>query len=213
MKTLRATAWIGLQRGDPTAQCADETVSTVSLLALSAANRYPSFVSLHSCSRVWLHALWGTLERRPLLTMPAAVKVSEYLHYYSDEKSVYMKINYVNPDHVHVLVDLTANLSIEQMMHLLKGASSHRINERNLLPRKFGWARGYGIFSVSHSLVGEVAKYIAEQEEHHQKRSFSEELQMFVERYGPKWHQENETVENGFMGAAQPDHPAEAGCY
>ena len=93
----------------------------------------------------------------------------EYLHYYSDEKSVYMKINYVNPDHVHVLVDLTANLSIEQMMHLLKGASSHRINERNLLARKFGWARGYGIFSVSHSLVGEVAKYIAEQEEHHQK--------------------------------------------
>ena len=141
------------------------------------------------------------------------MKVSEYLHYYSDEKSVYMKINYVNPDHVHVLVDLPANLSIEQMMHLLKGASSHWINERNLLPRKFGWARGYGIFSVSHSLVGEVAKYIAEQEEHHQKRSFSEELQMFVERYGLKWHQENETVENGFMGAAQPDHPAEAGCY
>src|SRR6476646_6067966 len=54
-----ATAWIGLQRGDPTAQCADETVSTVSLLALSAANRYPSFVSLHSCSRVWLHAVLG----------------------------------------------------------------------------------------------------------------------------------------------------------
>jgi REP element-mobilizing transposase RayT len=152
------------------------------------------------------------LERRPFLTKPAAVKVSDYLHQYSAEKGFYMKINYVNPDHVHVLVDLPTSLNIEQMMHLLKGASSHWINESNLLPHKFGWARGYGIFSVSHSLIGEVARYIAEQEKHHRKYSFSEELRMFVERYGLKWHQEDETVENGFMRAGPPEHPAEAGC-
>ena len=72
-----------------------------------------------------------------------------------------MRINYVNPDHVHVLVDLPTSLAIEEMMHLLKGASSHWINENNLLPCKFGWGRGYGIFSVSHSGFGEVADYIA----------------------------------------------------
>ncbi len=140
------------------------------------------------------------------------MKVSDYLHQYSAEKAIYMKINYVNRDHVHVLVDLPTNLTIEQMMHLLKGASSHWINEHNLLPHKFGWARGYGIFSVSHSLVGEVADYIAGQAEHHRKRSFSEELRIFVERYGLTWHEENETVENGFMRVGRPDHPAEAGC-
>ena len=36
-------------------------------------------MSLHSYSRVWLHAVWGTLERRPLLTKPAAARVSQYL--------------------------------------------------------------------------------------------------------------------------------------
>jgi hypothetical protein len=43
------------------------------------------------------------------------------------------------------------------------------------------------VFSVSHSGVGQVAKYIAEQEQHHRKRSFADELRLLVERYGLKW--------------------------
>ena len=144
-------------------------------------------MSLHSYSRVWLHLIWATLERRPLIPKPAAVKVSGYLSRYAAEKGIYMKINFVNPDHVHVLVDLPTNLCLEEAMQLLKGSSSHWINESNLLPGKFGWGRGYGAFSVAHSGVGEVAKYIANQEEHHRKRSFSEEFKLFVERYELKW--------------------------
>jgi REP element-mobilizing transposase RayT len=141
-----------------------------------------------------LHLVWATLERRPLLSKPAAAKLSDYLHQYASEKGVYMKLNYVNPDHVHVLVDLPTNLAIEEMLHLFKGASSHWVNQNNLVPTKFAWGRGYGAFSVSHSLVGEVAGYIVGQEEHHRKRSFSEELRLFVERYGLKWHKD-ETAE------------------
>ena len=105
-----------------------------------------------------------------------------------------MKINYVNPEHVHALVDLPTSLTIEELMKLLKGESSHWVNENKLVPARFGWGRGYGAFSVSHSGVSEVARYIAKQEEHHRKRSFSEELRLLVERYGLKWH-EDETVE------------------
>jgi len=105
-----------------------------------------------------------------------------------------MKINYVNPEHVHILVDQPTKLAIDEMMQLFKGSSSHWINQSNLLPGKFAWARGYGAFSVSHSGVGEVAKYIATQEEHHRKRSYTEELKLFVKRYGLIWH-EDKTVE------------------
>ena len=164
-------------------------------------------MSLHSYSRVWLHTVWGTLDRRPLLLKPAAVKLSEYLHQYSTEKGFYMKINYVNPDHVHALVDLPTCLTIEDMLHLLKGASSHWVNQSNLLTGKFAWGRGYGVFSVSQSGVAEVARYIAEQEEHHQKRSFCDEVRILVERYGLKWHEEDETVGNGFTGTCPADTP------
>ena len=145
-------------------------------------------MSLHSYSRVWLHLVWATLERRPLLSKPAAAKVSGYLTQYSREKGIYMKINYVNPDHVHVLIDLPTKLCIEDAMQLFKGSSSHWINESNLVPGKFGWGRGYGAFSVSQSGVAEVARYIADQEEHHKKTSFVEELKLFVKRYGLEWH-------------------------
>ena len=147
-------------------------------------------MSLHSYSRVWLHLIWATLERRPLLFEGTAVKVSEFLTQYASEKGMYMKINYVNPDHVHVLVDLPTNLCIEDAMHFLKGGPSHWINEGGLVPGKFGWGRGYGAFSVSHSSVEEVASYIANQEEHHRKKSFSEELRLFVERYQLQWKED-----------------------
>ena len=101
----------------------------------------PPLMSLHSYSRVWLHAIWGTLERRPMLTKTSAVQVSGFLGQYSSEKGIYMKLNYVNSDHVHVLVDLPTNLAIEELMHLLKGASSHWINENNLSPLKFAWGK------------------------------------------------------------------------
>jgi len=150
-------------------------------------------MSLHSYSRAWLHVVWATLERRPLLDRTAAAKLSTFLSEYAAKNGIYMKINYVNRDHVHALVDLPTDLTIEKMMQLLKGGSSHWINESDLIRGKFTWGRGYGAFSVSHSGVDEVARYIAGQEEHHRKRSFSEELKLFVEKYGLNWQLE-ETV-------------------
>lgn len=149
-------------------------------------------MSLHSYSHVWLHIVWTTLERRPLLDKPAAARLSVYLHDYAKEKKIFMKINFVNPDHVHALIDLPTNLCIEDMMQLVKGSSSHWVNDRNLVAGKFGWRRGYGVFSVSESGVAEVCGYISNQEEHHLKRDFAEELKLFVERYGLDWRKDKE---------------------
>ena len=119
---------------------------------------------MHSYTRIWLHLVWATLERRPVISKPIAAKLSTYLSEYAAQKGVYVKINYVNRDHVHVLLDLSTRIPVEELMQLLKGSSSHWVNQSNLLPCKFAWGRGYGAFSVSHSGVGEVARYIATQE-------------------------------------------------
>jgi putative transposase len=141
-------------------------------------------MSLHSYSRCWIHLIWGTLNREKLLNKNAAERVSRYLNEYARTKDIYMKINYVNTDHVHALVDLPTGLSVEELMQLLKGSSSHWINENNLVPGKFAWGRGYAAFSVSESNVDQVAAYIAGQEEHHHVRSFAEEFKEFAERHG-----------------------------
>jgi putative transposase len=145
-------------------------------------------MSLHSYSRCWLHLIWGTLNREKVLPKEAAARVSRYLTEYSEGKALYMKINYVNADHVHALVDLPTGLSIEELMQLLKGSSSHWINANNILLGKFAWGRGYGAFSVSESNVAQVAGYIASQDEHHRVRGFAEELKDFLDRHGLSWH-------------------------
>ena len=63
-------------------------------------------MSLHSCSRCWLHLIWGTLNREKVLQKRSAARVSLYLTQYAQTKGLYMKINYVNADHVHALADL-----------------------------------------------------------------------------------------------------------
>jgi putative transposase len=145
-------------------------------------------MSIHSYSRCWLHLIWTTLDREPMLIKPAAAAASTFLTKYALEKGIYMKLNYVNPEHVHALIDLPTNKSIEEVVKLFKGSSSHWINESRLLRGRFGWGRGYGAFSVSHSDVERVATYIAGQEKHHRKKSFRAEFELFVKKYGLEWH-------------------------
>jgi len=107
---------------------------------ISRFNGLPSTsVSVHSYSRCWIHLIWGTLNREKLLNKEAAACLSRYLIEYADTKGVYMKINYVNADHVHALVDLPTNLSIEELIQLLKGSSSHWVNANNIVQGKLAW--------------------------------------------------------------------------
>jgi REP element-mobilizing transposase RayT len=146
-------------------------------------------MSTHSYSRLWTHLIWETLNREPMLDKRAAAKASSFLTDYSLEKGIYMKINYFNADHTHALIDLPTRYSIEEVIKLLKGGSSYWINH-NLRKGRFAWGVGYGAFSVSHSDVGRVARYISNQEEHHRKRTYAEECATFVKRYGLEWRSE-----------------------
>jgi putative transposase len=130
------------------------------------------------------------LNREKLLNKAAAARVSRYLAEYAANEEIYMKINFVNADHVHALVDLPTAFSIEKLMQLLKGSSSHWINSNDIVAVKFAWGRGYGAFSVSESNVDQVARYIANQEEHHRVRTFAEELKEFLDRHGLHWQDE-----------------------
>lgn len=113
--------------------------------------------------------------------------MSRFLNDYAGEKNIYMKINYVNADHVHALVDLPTTLSIQDAIQLFKGSSSHWINSSDLINHKFAWGRGHGAFSVSESKVNLVSNYIANQAEHHRIRTFADELKEFIDKHGLKW--------------------------
>jgi REP element-mobilizing transposase RayT len=137
-------------------------------------------MSLHSYTKIRLHIIWETLNRDKLLFDDAAKTVSAFLFNYSKDKGIFMRKNYVNPEHVHALVELPTNMTVEECVKLLKGASSHVINRERLVHGKFSWGRGYAAFSVSESQISKVSEYISNQKEHHKIKSFCEEYEEFI---------------------------------
>jgi REP element-mobilizing transposase RayT len=100
-------------------------------------------MSQHSYNKLWIHFIWETQDKQKLFTPEARTIISRFLYDYSKEKNIFMKINYVNADHVHTLVDLPTNLSVEECVKLLKGSSSYYINKNRIIRNKFSWGKGY----------------------------------------------------------------------
>jgi len=84
--------------------------------------------------------------------------------------------------HVHLLVRLPASLSVAKALELMKTNSSRWIHQKRILHPSFAWQAGYAAFSVSESQISSVARYIANQEEHHRKVTFEEELLVFFKK-------------------------------
>jgi len=68
-------------------------------------------------------------------------------------------------------------------MRIIKTNSS-RFVRTTLQQDQFAWQEGYGIFSVSVSMLPTVINYIERQEEHHRKGSFQDEYLMLLKKHG-----------------------------
>jgi REP element-mobilizing transposase RayT len=69
-------------------------------------------------------------------------------------------------------------------MRLIKGESSVWMNRSKLMKTRFEWQDDYFVTSVSNSHVDRVRRYIKNQDEHHRKLTWDEEVDLFLKRYG-----------------------------
>ena len=70
-------------------------------------------MSLHTYSKCWFHLIWNTLNKEPVLMNKEIRKqISKHFYEYSSSKNIYMKVNYINPEHVHAIIDLPTNYSV-----------------------------------------------------------------------------------------------------
>jgi len=93
-------------------------------------------------------------------------------------------------DHVHIFVGLKPSMCISDLVRDIKNNSSNFINEQKFLKGKFEWQEGYGAFSYAQSQIDNVYKYIANQEEHHKKKTFKEEYIDFLLKYEIEFKEE-----------------------
>ncbi|MEM0576300.1 IS200/IS605 family transposase [Flavobacterium polysaccharolyticum] len=86
-------------------------------------------------------------------------------------------------DHVHCFLGLKPTVSISELMKTVKAKSSKYINDQKLTISRFEWQEGYGAFSYSQSQIDAVYKYVANQEEHHKKKTFKQEYLEFLDKF------------------------------
>ncbi len=79
------------------------------------------------------------------------------------------------PDHIHILIGYNVNQLIPELVEKIKTSSNAWIKKQKKTAFKFEWQKGYGAFSLAHSQVDIVVKYILNQQLHHRKRLFKEE--------------------------------------
>ncbi len=134
--------------------------------------------------RVWLHFVWSTKNRHPYLTDEIRTKVFAHIRENARAKGIY--IDFINGwvDHVHRLISLGTDQTIEKIIQLIKGESSFWINKNKLTKTKFEWQDEYFVVSVNEGSLDRVRNYISKQEEHHKNVSFDEEFENFLLRAG-----------------------------
>jgi len=135
-----------------------------------------TFFSLH------YHLVFSTKERRPFMKAEWAPRMHSYLGGIIRGMNGVAEIVGGVADHVHLLTSLRPVHCIADLMRDMKKDSSTWAKTN--FDRRFAWQEGYAAFTVSPSATNAVKKYIANQEAHHAKFSFVDELKELLQRAG-----------------------------
>lgn len=141
--------------------------------------------------QLYIHIVFSVKARHALIPKHHKSKLHQYITgIITKRKQKVIQINSM-PDHIHILVGMTPDIALSDLVQSIKIGSTRFINRQGWIAEKFQWQEGFGAFSYSRSQLNTVAAYIENQEEHHSQRTFHEEYLEFLKRfnvpYDPKY--------------------------
>jgi len=142
-------------------------------------------------TQLYIHIVFSVRDRTYLLHGEKKIRVFKYMT--GIIKNLGHKPIIINgmADHIHILIGLSPDKTISDLVKEVKRSSTNFINEQRWFPGKFSWQEGYGAFSYGQSQLPTVINYIKNQEKHHQTKDFREEyislLKKFKTEFDEKW--------------------------
>jgi putative transposase len=135
--------------------------------------------------KVYIHLVWSTKNRVQFLdSKDLRLLVWTHIRENARQKGIFIDSINGYSEHCHCLISLGANQTLQKVMQMIKGESSFWINKQKLIKQKFEWQEDYYAISVSKSMIDKTRNYIKNQEEHHGKKSFLEEHEKLIIKYG-----------------------------
>ncbi len=140
----------------------------------------------HSLASVHVHFIFSTKNRLPYLQGDLQTDMFAYLGGIVRELGGKAVIIGGMAEHAHMLVRMPAGTSISDFMRVVKANSSKWAKS---CQRDFAWQTGFAAFSVSMSVLPQVTRYIQEQEKHHKRITFQEELVALLKKHNIAYDQ------------------------
>jgi len=140
-----------------------------------------------SLSNILLHLVFSTKDREPIIPESVQPKLYAYLAgACRAQGSEAFRIGGTE-NHVHVACSLPRNLTVSKLLEEIKKTSSKWIKTQDPTGKDFLWQDGYGAFSLGQSQIVPLIHYIDNQQEHHRKQTFKDELLVLLKKYNVEY--------------------------
>lgn len=134
-------------------------------------------------SQIYFQFVFAVKQRQSLIPKEHKEELHKYITGIVQNRKAKMIAVNCMPDHAHLFVGFKPVLSISDFVKEVKVASNEFINDKRWMKHHFNWQEGYGVFSYGHSQIDAVAKYVMNQEQHHQKKTFRQEYLAFLDKF------------------------------
>ena len=138
-------------------------------------------------TELYVHLVWATRERAPLLDDARAPLVERAVRGLCREHGAVPHAVGIMPDHLHVAASFPARLAIAELVRLVKGGSSHLLNQELVRPGEpFAWQAEYGALTFGKRSLPEVVAYVRDQRRHHAAGTCLPALERLDRRDAPR---------------------------
>jgi putative transposase len=86
-------------------------------------------------------------------------------------------------DHLHILTHVHPSIALADLIKDVKISSNKFIKEQHLFPEFIGWQDGYNAFTYSNNALPNLIRYVQNQEEHHKKESYLNEIKALFKEH------------------------------
>jgi putative transposase len=134
-------------------------------------------------NNIYVHFVLTTQNRLPFIEEQNRIRIEKYITGIINRSHSRLYAIYANPEHVHLLVSKSPNISEDCFIDLVATGSQKFIIKNKLAKGNFFWQDAASAFSVSKADINKVCIYILNQPVHHNTVTIEEEYTSFIKHY------------------------------
>ena len=127
--------------------------------------------------------VFSTKDRKHTLTDDHRIALYQYISGILKNKNCHLYQIGGVADHIHIVLHIHPSVALASIVKDIKLASIKQIKEQGLFKEFNGWQDGYGAFTYSIKEKDRLIEYVKNQEEHHRRKTYKEELVQLLKEH------------------------------